>query len=287
MGFGIDYSFGSGLTAAAMKAAKVTFVCRYLDYLPNGKVINRAEFDNLIHAGLDVVLVWEGNGHDCQRGHAGGQADAHEAERQATALGASNAVIYFAPCDYDAPPGDQAMIDSYIQGASSVLGHGRTGMYGGFWPLHRALNAGACAYAWQTYAWSGTNLDRRAHIFQYQNAVHMGPAEVDFDHSLKLPDFGQWPRPKAPPPAAPVHAAPAPAPAHPAVTGTGPFRHPLGDRTLEQMASQRIGSADPAAVASEVQHLWITTVRAITQGDLTAISKMKLGADFPIYTTNP
>jgi hypothetical protein len=278
MAFGIDYSFGSGLTAAAMKAAKVTFVCRYLDYLPNGKVINKAEFDNLIHAGLDVVLVWEGTGRDCQRGHAGGQADAHEAERQANALGAPGAIIYFAPCDYDAPPGDQAMIDAYMNGAVSVLGHGRTGMYGGYWPLSRALNAGICAYAWQTYAWSGTNLDRRAHIFQYQNGVHMGPADVDFDHSLKSPDFGQWPRPKAPAPT-PPKPAPAPAPPHPAPaptpTAAGTFRHVLHG-TLDDMAARR---------GTTVEHLWVTTVRSITQGDLAEIGKLPLDG-FPVYTTS-
>jgi hypothetical protein len=276
MAFGIDYSFGGGLSAATMKSAGVTFVARYLDYLPNGKVINKAEFDNIIHAGMAVVLVWEGTGKDCIRGHAGGVADAHEAERQATALGAPGAIIYFAPCDYDAPPGDQAMIDSYIQGAAAVLGHGRTGMYGGYWPLSRALNAGCCAYAWQTYAWSGTNLDRRAHIFQYQNAAHLGPAEVDFDHSLK-PDFGQWPRPKAPAPPphpapAPPHPAPSPAPPTPA----GAHRHVLAG-TLEQMATNR---------GTTVEHLWTTTVRNVTQGDLAEIAKLNLSG-FPVYTTSP
>ena len=273
MAFGIDYSFGGGLSAAEMKSHGVTFVARYLDYLPNGKVINKAEFDNIIHGGMAVVLVWEGTGKDCIRGHAGGVADAHEAERQANALGAPGTIIYFAPCDYDAPPGDQAMIDAYVQGAASVLGHGRTGMYGGYWPLSRALNAGVCAYAWQTYAWSGTNLDRRAHIFQYQNAAHIGPAEVDFDHSLK-PDFGQWPRPKAPAPA-PPKPAPAPAPApHP--TPSGAYRHVLHG-TLEEMAHNR---------GTTVEHLWTTTVRNVTQNDLAEIGKLPLDG-LPVYTTYP
>lgn len=281
MAFGIDYSYGSGLTTGQMRSAGVTFVARYLSYLPNTKCINKAEFDNLVKAGLHVVLVWEDTGRDCARGHAGGVADATEANRQASIMGAHNAVIYFAPCDYDAPPGDQPSINAYIAGAASVIGHGRTGMYGGYYPLKRAFDAKVMTYGWQTYAWSGGNWDSRAHLQQYQNAARLGPAEVDYDRSTKS-DYGQWPRP-APPAAAPAKPAaparPAPPASHPVVAGgTGPFKHALGDRTLEQMAQQR---------GTTVEHLWVTTVRAITQGDVATIGKLKLGADFPVYTTSP
>ena len=210
MAFGIDYSFGGGLSAAEMKSHGVTFVARYLDYLPNGKVISKAEFDNIIHGGMAVVLVWEGTGKDCIRGHAGGVADAHEAERQANALGAPGTIIYFAPCDYDAPPGDQAMIDAYVQGAASVLGHGRTGMYGGYWPLSRALTAGACAWGWQTLAWSGGLWDSRA-VMRQGLGISVGGVQADVDtevkgHDALVDDYGQWPRPGPPPPPVPITA---------------------------------------------------------------------------------
>jgi|SRR5215471_2512590 len=208
-GFGIDYSYGQGLTTAQMHRGGVTFVCRYLAYLPNGKCINKAEFDNLVKAGIKVVLVWEQDGRDCMGGRARGVAHAQEAAKQAHALTGSNeAVIYFAPCDFDAAPGMQPLINGYLDGAASVIGHGRTGMYGGFWPLSRALDGRHAAYGWQTYAWSGTNLDRRASLYQYHNGVRFGPAEVDYDKSFH-DDFGQWPRPHAAP--APAHAPAAPA----------------------------------------------------------------------------
>ena len=51
--------YGSGLGAAAIKAAGKSFVCRYLSPQPNSKNITKAEFDNLRKAGLAVALVWE------------------------------------------------------------------------------------------------------------------------------------------------------------------------------------------------------------------------------------
>jgi len=278
MAFGIDYSFGSGLTANKMKAANVAFVCRYLSWQPNPKNINKIEFDNLIKAGLHIVLVWEGTGRDLVNGFRGGQHDAEEANRQAHVLGAPTIPIYFAPCDYDVPEGDQGMINAYLNGAASTIGMGRTGFYGGYWPLSRAFNGHHMSWGWQTYAWSGGNVDHRAHLYQYQNAARLGPAEVDFDRSLKA-DFGGWPRPQPGKAQPEPHPHPAPAPAKPpAKPATGPFRHTLGDRTLEQMAHDR---------GTTVEHLWVTTVRSVTQADLAVIGKQKLGAAFPVYTTSP
>lgn len=279
MAFGIDYSFGSGLSVNQMKAAGVTFVCRYLSWQPNPKNINKIEFSNLVASHLHVVLVWEATGRDLVGGFRGGQHDAQEANRQAHALGAGAIPLYFAPCDYDVPEGDQGMINAYLNGASSVIGMGRTGFYGGYWPLKRAFDGHHMSWGWQTYAWSGGNVDHRAHLLQYQNAARMGPAEVDYDHSLKA-DFGGWPRPAAgkPQPAphpAPVKAAPVKSPTP---ADGPPYRHQLGDRTLEDMAHDR---------GTTVEHLWVTTVRAVTAADVAVIGKNKLGADFPVYTTSP
>jgi hypothetical protein len=274
MAEGIDYSFGQGLSAGAIKSGGKAFVCRYLAYLPNSKCINRAEFDNLVKAGLKVVLVWEQSGTDCKRGHAGGVADAREADRQATALGAHGAVIYFAPCDYDAPPGDQPLINSYLDGAASVIGHGRTGMYGGFWPLSRAFDGRHCAYGWQTYAWSGTNVDRRASLYQYHNGVRFGPAEVDLDKTINgHADYGQWPRPTAPAPAKP---SPPPAPSR---TASGAYRHPQ---------AHPVTLADWAASRNEqVATAWRIWVTNMTAEDLAAFAKLPLPAGTVLYTVNP
>src|SRR5262252_2613731 len=91
MAEGIDYSYGSGLSANAMKSAGKHFACRYLATLPNSKCINRAEATNLLHAGLSVVLVWETVADRVLSGHNGGVPAAPEPARQppAWACGAS------------------------------------------------------------------------------------------------------------------------------------------------------------------------------------------------------
>lgn len=197
MAEGIDYSFGSGITATQIKAAGKAFVCRYLATLPNPKCITKAEFTNLRSAGLNVVLVWETTADRPLAGHAAGAADAKAADAQAAALGAPGIPLYFA-CDFDAAPGQQAAINAYCQGVASVIGHARTGLYGSYYVIERAFNAKAITYGWQTYAWSGGQWDSRAQLQQYRNAVRIGPADVDLDRSAH-PDYGQWPRPGAAP----------------------------------------------------------------------------------------
>ena len=202
MAEGIDYSYGSGLTADAIRKAGKVFVCRYLATLPNSKCITGAEAANLLGAGLKVVLVWETVSNRILSGHAGGTADAREADRQATALGMRGIPLYFA-CDFDAAEAQQGAINDYLRGAASVISLRRTGLYGGYWPVSRAFTAKVITYGWQTYAWSGGHWDTRAQLQQYRNGVRLGPADVDYDRSTTA-DYGQWPRPGAVPPAAPA-----------------------------------------------------------------------------------
>ena len=56
----------------------------------------KAEMTNLLKAGIEVFLVFEYTGRDCDRGYAGGASDAKEVQRQATALAVPSAVVYFA-----------------------------------------------------------------------------------------------------------------------------------------------------------------------------------------------
>jgi Rv2525c-like, glycoside hydrolase-like domain len=190
LGIGIDYSFGSGVTAQQIKAAGATFVARYLSPGNNPKNITKAEFNNIVGAGLNVVLVFEQGAQNMLGGKAQGIADAKVAEAEAKALGADGIPIYFA-ADWDATPGQQAAINDYLDGVASVITWKRTGIYGGYWPLHRAQQAGKAKYFWQTRAWSGTNEDvKNFHLFQYGSGK-VGPADVDFNRSLQA-DYGQF-----------------------------------------------------------------------------------------------
>jgi hypothetical protein len=187
--WGFDYSWARP-NASFLKSNGCQFVCRYLSWLPNGKVIDKAEYDFLMSIGVAVVLNWEYYAEDMIRGanhYADGQTHAREAERQRKAMGAPAAPIYFS-ADFDAQPGHQAAINSYLDGVASVIGRARTGIYASYYTVERTLAAGKAMWAWQTYAWSYGNVSSRAHLYQYQNGVLGG--SYDRCRSLK-DDFGQ------------------------------------------------------------------------------------------------
>ena len=173
-----------------LKSNGVQFVCRYLSWLPNDKVIDRAEYQNLLSQGVSVVLNWEYYAEDAIRGanhYADGQVQATEAERQRKALGAPACPIYFS-ADFDATPSQQTAINSWLDGVASVIGRDRTGVYGSYYVVKRSIEAGKAKWGWQTYAWSGGNIYSGAHIYQYNNGIIGG--QVDQNRSLQ-DNFGQ------------------------------------------------------------------------------------------------
>jgi hypothetical protein len=204
---GIDFSYGSGTTVAQIKNAGKGFVCRYLSG-GGSKDISKAELSNYVGGGIAVVLVWELGANRMNQGAAAGKADATKANQQAIGLGAGTIPIYFA-ADWDASAAQQANINAYLDGAAGVIGRGRVGVYGSYYVVKRAFDAGKITFGWQTYAWSGGQWDSRAQLQQYKNDIKIAgvPAQLDLDRSMKA-DFGQWPRPGA--------TTPPPAPAPPA-----------------------------------------------------------------------
>jgi hypothetical protein len=187
--WGFDYSWARP-NASFLKSNGCQFVCRYLSWLPNGKVIDKAEYDFLMSIGVAVVLNWEYYAEDMIRGanhYADGQTHAREAERQRKALGAPACPIYFS-ADFDAQPSHQAAINSYLDGVASVIGRDRVGIYASYYTVERTLTAGKAQWAWQTYAWSYGNVSPRAHLYQYQNGVLGG----SYDRCRSLQEnFGQ------------------------------------------------------------------------------------------------
>lgn len=186
---GIDYSFARPEPSAITQAG-YQFVCRYLASAA-GKAITPSEAQSLQAAGLSLVLVFEDYASQALNGQAQGVADAKEALSQANALGfPADRPIYFA-VDFDATPAQQAAIDAYLQGAASVIGADRVGVYGGYWVVKRCLDNGTAKWAWQTVAWSGGNIDPRIHIYQNGQSAFGGGADVD---EAKQSDYGQWPK---------------------------------------------------------------------------------------------
>lgn len=188
--FGVDYAWGRP-GAAALQRAGVEFVCRYLSHDTTGKNLTPSEARDLSAAGIALVCVWESTADRMRAGRDAGAVDARTAASQAAAAGMPpGRPIYFA-CDFDASPDDQPAINAYLRGAAAAIGAARVGIYGGYWPVRRALDAGSARWAWQTYAWSGGAWDARAQLQQYSNGRTIAGIDLDYDRST-ADDFGQW-----------------------------------------------------------------------------------------------
>jgi hypothetical protein len=193
MQFGIDFA-SAPPRPDVLRSQHVDFVCRYVSTVGNPKNITDLEVSRMRAAGIAIVLVFETTADRALAGQAAGVEDARAAAAQAAGVGLGGAPIYFA-VDFDATVGQQDQINAYLRGAASVIGKARVGVYGGYWVVKRALDAKACRYAWQTYAWSGGFWDPRAHIRQYRNGATFAGITCDFDEAYKT-DFGQTPAPR-------------------------------------------------------------------------------------------
>lgn len=192
MAFGLDYV--SGPPIAALQAAGVFFVCRYLSEVnpqTSVKLLTPEEAKSLSAAGIAIVSNYEWYAERALEGEAAGVADAKIAESQHAACGGpADRPIYFS-VDFDVTANEEAQVAAYFRGVASVLGLHRTGAYGGMNAIRYLFDAGLIAWGWQTYAWSGGQWDGRAHLQQYQNGVILAGHRVDYNRST-ADDFGQW-----------------------------------------------------------------------------------------------
>jgi hypothetical protein len=195
---GIDYAF-SRPAVSAIVAGGYGLVCRYLSWLPSGKVLDQVEAHALLSAGVDIVLNWEYDAHDCLRGGPGGHADATQAVKQAQALGYPRGAAIYHSADFDATASERSIVAEYMVAARAVhqpAGY-RTGCYSGYSTIAHLFDHGVIDDGWQTYAWSDGTWDPRATLRQIRNGVKVGGADCDIDekvgavHSWLHPDGGE------------------------------------------------------------------------------------------------
>lgn len=191
--FGIDCT--TSPPVADLRAAGVTFVCRYLsevNSLTQVKLLMLEEAKTLSQASIAIVSNYEWYANRALEGSASGVTDAQIAASQHAACGGpADKPIYFS-VDFDATAIQiPAIIDYFKKGVASVIGLARTGAYGPYQVIKALFDAGAITWGWQTYAWSGGVWEPRAHIQQYQNGIMMAGISVDYNRSMKS-DFGQW-----------------------------------------------------------------------------------------------
>jgi len=196
MAKGLDYAWHGTINWDCFWNSGVRFIMRYLSY-DSSKDITSSELYAANQRGIAVGLVWETTADRMLSGYNGGVSDAKEANSRVNSLGIAGLPIYFA-CDWDATESQQPTINAYMDGVISVIGKSRTGIYAGYWPGKRTMDAGKATYLWQTYAWSGGNWDSRAQLRQIQNGVTVCGVSSDWDESMKT-DYGQFPRPQSAP----------------------------------------------------------------------------------------
>lgn len=191
----LDYS-GGRISGASLKANGVTAVCRYLygagTSLPYKQLV-KSEADDLINNGIEIVSNFESSATVMLGGAKQGSADVQAALAVHKACGGPDvAQIYFS-ADWDAAPEDQDAINAYLKSCSDVLGVENTGIYGGYWPLSRALDAGVCGLSWQTEGWSGGNIDSRINLLQRNGVGYMYVDGIQCDVNEAHTDlFGAW-----------------------------------------------------------------------------------------------
>lgn len=190
-----DYAFDRP-SLTELKANGYEGVIRYLDWLPNSKVIDAAELAEIHAAGLAVGFVWEGGGQAATNtGLNGGVSDATEALRQANALGVpADRPIYFVLEDpNEQPQSDWPTIMAYAAGAASVVGVARTGGYGSQALIEHARSTGAISWGWQVGGWS-PSVSAQCHLYQRLTPTIASPAVsgvIDEDAILQA-DWGGW-----------------------------------------------------------------------------------------------
>jgi hypothetical protein len=190
MAEGIDYSF-SRPNLSSVHSSYRTFIGRYVGPGSAGKLLTLAEAENAKLHGLSIFSLVEGYARDANLGYAKGVEQARSgAANHARCNGHPKAPLYFA-VDWDANSTELAHVGSYLDGAASVIGRARVGVYGGIRTVNWCHDHGKAVWFFQTYAWSYGKISPYTHVYQYRNGQDLFGGQVDLCRSLKT-NFGQW-----------------------------------------------------------------------------------------------
>lgn len=186
----LDYSVGRP-NAQSIKDHGYVGVTRYVSAEGGiNKDIYADEFHALRAVGLDVGFVYENSAAWMLGGYDDGRDAAKRFRDRLRRFGTDSEPVLYLAADWDAYEHQQFEINRCLDGAASVLGRMRVGIYGGFWPLSRAMQARKAIYGWQTVAWSGNNLYEEAHLLQNEYGIWIDGVNCDSNKVLD-PNWGQ------------------------------------------------------------------------------------------------
>lgn len=186
----LDYSAGAP-SGAAVRTAGYVGVVRYCGTPGRPKNITRAEYEDMDMSGVGVALVYENRQGDALSGFGAGQASARAIQSDAASFGfPSSRPFYFTVDQQISTEAQYSAVMAYLDGAATVVGHSRVGVYGQYGVVQRAIEGGHAAYGWQTVAWSAGLRYSNANLFQNLGYVYVDGVECDSNDILS-PDWGQ------------------------------------------------------------------------------------------------
>lgn len=192
----IDYSFWR---PARDELGGVNGAVRYLSHDP-AKHVTAAGLAELHAWGIGTALVFEDTATRAEGGATFGGEDGAFARDAMAMLGVPASRPCYAAVDFDVPDyaptsrnprAKLGPVGDYLEAFANTLHPYPMGVYGGYWPVSRALDARLTALAWQTVAWSGGNIDAR--IALYQPAITPPGMQADLDLAGHR-DWGQFRR---------------------------------------------------------------------------------------------
>jgi len=189
------------ITPELMDQMGAEFWCRYLCTFPASnmdfKRSTPGEIDRIVAGGKKVVHNWETDGRP-DDGFATGVSAAQDADAECNDRHTPGAPVIFSFADPDSSEPDIPKVLQAIDGAVSVIGWDRVGLYGRFDVIKAMFDGNHCKYGWQTYGQSYGQWDPRAQLRQCSNALTDHGVGHDYDEAW-ADDYGQWPRPNAAP----------------------------------------------------------------------------------------
>lgn len=193
---GVDCAFPAPATGADIAIAIVdgqhpSYIGRYLGYpgVP-GKQLTKTEVLDYLKNKLCIQCFFEVGTGEWKQGFARGIQHGTWARDALTALGAPNNVVVFFAIDTDTYPSDYDEIFAYLEGAASVLGFDRTGVYGEADVIDVCVYGGYAKQGVQCQAWSGNRVSELADYYQHARYVYIKGVAMDVQTSRTL--AGTW-----------------------------------------------------------------------------------------------
>jgi hypothetical protein len=180
-----DYS-GGRIPSAALIAAGVRTVMRYVSTPGNPKNITKAEYEELTAAGITVGLVYETTASWMLGGYSAGLAAARSARVQATAVGYPAAHRIWYAADFEASAAQISTVLDCLNGCAAADGGRAAGLadiYGDYDVVEKTFAAGYTA-PWQTAAWSQGKRSNHAVLYQTTMQTTCAGVQVDINEVL-------------------------------------------------------------------------------------------------------